>query len=78
MSSRDERDALITHLKRRNIQAIFHYSPLHLSAMGRKFGAQPDDAPIAASMGDRIVRLPFFTSMTQAEQTRVIDGVRSF
>lgn len=78
MTSAAERDALITHLGSRGIQALFHYSPLHLSPMGEKFGAQPEDCPIATSVSERIVRLPLFTSMTAAEQTRVIQAIRTF
>ncbi len=76
MPSLDERQALIAHLRSRGVQAIFHYVPLHQSAMGQTFG--PADCPVAESVANRIVRLPFFTTMTAAEQTRVIEAVRSF
>jgi len=76
MPSLDERQALIAHLRGRGVQAIFHYVPLHLSVMGQTFG--PADCPVTESVSDRLVRLPFFTSMTAAEQTRVIEAVRSF
>jgi dTDP-4-amino-4,6-dideoxygalactose transaminase len=78
MTSLDERQAMIAHLRSRGVQAIFHYVPLHLSAMGEKFGGRPGDCPVAESVSDRIVRLPFYTSMSVSEQTRVIEAVRSF
>lgn len=74
----DERQALITHLRHRGIQGIFHYIPLHTSAMGQQFGGRPGDCPVAESVSDRIVRLPFFSSLTEEQQMRVIDAVRSF
>jgi dTDP-4-amino-4,6-dideoxygalactose transaminase len=38
LPSLEVRQALIQHLKERGILAVFHYLPLHLSAMGRRFG----------------------------------------
>ena len=78
MPGLEERQALIAHLRDRGIQAIFHYIPLHASAMGKQFGGRPGDCPVAESISDRIVRLPFFSSLTEHEQMRVIDAVRSF
>lgn len=78
MPSADSRDALIAHLRRRQVQAVFHYVPLHLSEMGRRFGASPGDCPVAESVSGRLLRLPFFTSLAAGDQARVIDAVRSF
>ena len=78
MASLDERQALIAHLRDRGIQAIFHYIPLHTSAMGRQFGGRHGDCPVAESASDRTVRLPFFGSLTEEQQIRVIDAVRAF
>lgn len=78
MPSGQERDALIAHLKGRGIQAVFHYVPLHLSEMGRRLGGKPGDCPVTEAVSDRLVRLPFFTSLTPGEQTSVIDAVCSF
>ena len=78
MPSSEERDALIAHLRRRNVQAVFHYVPLHLSEMGRRFGGRPGDCPVSESISARLLRLPFFTSLEAEDQTRVIEAVRSF
>jgi dTDP-4-amino-4,6-dideoxygalactose transaminase len=72
------RTALIEHLGKRLIHAVFHYQPLHISDMGRRFGGRPGDCPVTEEVSDRLVRLPFFNGLTEAEQTRVIDGVVSF
>ena len=73
-----ERQALIAHLRDRGIQGIFHYIPLHASPMGQRFGGRPGDCPVAESVSDRVVRLPLFSSLTEEQQMRVIDAVRSF
>ena len=36
------------------------------------------DCPVAEDVSDRIVRLPFYTSMTEEEQERVIQAVLEF
>jgi dTDP-4-amino-4,6-dideoxygalactose transaminase len=78
MPSLRDRQGLIAHLKRRGILAVFHYLPLHLSEMGRKFGGNVGDCPVAELVADRLVRLPFYNDMTEAEQAEVIEAVRDF
>jgi dTDP-4-amino-4,6-dideoxygalactose transaminase len=72
------RKGLIDHLKRRGILSVFHYLPLHLSEMGVKFGGRPGQCPITESVCDRLLRLPFYNDLTEAEQSEVVEGVRSF
>ena len=78
LPSLDLRQKFIEHLKQRGIQAVFHYVPLHLSPMGRKFGYEAGACPATEDTSDRLVRLPFFNSMTALEQAVVIDAVRQF
>jgi dTDP-4-amino-4,6-dideoxygalactose transaminase len=72
------RQALLAHLKARGILGVFHYVPLHLSPMGKRFGAAPDGCPVAEYVSERIVRLPFHNRLTAAEQDQVIEAVREF
>jgi dTDP-4-amino-4,6-dideoxygalactose transaminase len=76
MPSQDARDGLIRHLKDRGILAVFHYVPLHLSPVGRRLGGKPGDCPVTEAIGGRLVRLPFFTDLSVADQAFVIDAVR--
>jgi dTDP-4-amino-4,6-dideoxygalactose transaminase len=78
MPSAAARTALIDHLGANGILAVFHYIPLHLSPMGRRLGGAPGDCPIAEDVSERIIRLPFYTDLTNDEQMNVIDLVRSF
>lgn len=78
LSSLDERQALIQHLKNCGIQSVFHYLPLHLSDMGREFGGKPGDCPVTESISDRLLRLPFFNDMSEAEQDTVIRAIHQF
>jgi dTDP-4-amino-4,6-dideoxygalactose transaminase len=75
MPTLERRTALIDHLRAEGIQAVFHYVPLHSSPMGKKFGGR--ECLVTESVSDRIVRLPFHTCLTDDDQSRVIDAVRS-
>jgi dTDP-4-amino-4,6-dideoxygalactose transaminase len=68
-----DRDHLIQQLALQGILAVFHYVPLDSSAMGQRFGSAP--CPVAADVSRRILRLPFYTGMTQSEQDDVIEAV---
>lgn len=78
MPSLAQRQGLIAHLKARGILSVFHYLPLHLSPMGRSFGGRAGDCPVTEDVSDRLVRLPFFNSLSEDEQDRVIRAVIEF
>jgi dTDP-4-amino-4,6-dideoxygalactose transaminase len=73
-----QRERFISHLEKQGILAVFHYLPLHVSAMGRKFGGKDGDCPVAESTAGRLVRLPFYNRLTEGEQGEVILAVKSF
>lgn len=72
------RQSLIAHLKGRGILAVFHYLPLHLSDMGLQFGGRPGDCPVTEDVSDRLLRLPFYNDLTEAEQASVVAAIREF
>ena len=78
LNSLDDRQALISHLKSQGILSVFHYVPLHLSDMGRKFGAQPGDCPLTENISERLLRLPFYNDLTEKELARVVSAVTQF
>lgn len=78
MRSLDERRRLIAHLRSQEINAVFHYVPLHRSAMAERLGAAGADCPVTDSVSDRLVRLPFFTDISEDEQLRVTQAIRAF
>jgi len=78
LPSLEERQALIQHLKGRGVSAVFHYLPLHLSPMGRSFGGQPGDCPVTEYISDRLLRLPFYNDLDDADQLHVIEGIKAF
>jgi dTDP-4-amino-4,6-dideoxygalactose transaminase len=74
----EARTELIRRLRERGILAVFHYLPLHLSPLGRSLGGREGECPVTEDVSDRLLRLPFFTAMTDAEQDEVIEAVVAF
>jgi dTDP-4-amino-4,6-dideoxygalactose transaminase len=66
------RQEFITGLKSRGILSVFHYLPLHSSPMGLSFGSRIGDCPVAEATSDRLVRLPFYNDLAEADQERIV------
>ncbi|MBK8532041.1 MAG: dTDP-4-amino-4,6-dideoxygalactose transaminase [Flavobacteriales bacterium] len=73
-----DRDRFIAHLADHRIKAVFHYLPLHLSEFAAQWGGGIGDCPVTESVSDRLVRLPFYTSLTEEDQDLVIRKVIEF
>jgi len=72
------RDKVLAWLRKNGIYAVFHYVPLHVAEMGRKFGYRIGDCPVTESFAPRLLRLPLFNSMTGAEQDFVINTLTRY
>ena len=68
------RDEFMQKMKEKNIGTGLHFRPAHLYPYYREqFGFKQGDFPHAEYAGKRIVSLPLFPSMTDAEHDRVLD-----
>lgn len=72
------RTALLDHLHALGVVATFHYVPLHSSPGGRRFGRTSGSCAGATSFAERIVRLPLWTGLPDADVDRVVDAVTGF
>jgi dTDP-4-amino-4,6-dideoxygalactose transaminase len=77
LPSLEHRQALIAHLRDREIAAVFHYTALNRSAMARDLGCEVS-CPVTESAADRLLRLPFYNQFSEADQARVIEAITSF
>jgi dTDP-4-amino-4,6-dideoxygalactose transaminase len=81
MPTSKARMKFITKLKEVGVTAVFHYLPLHRSlfAKKRELGAwskkQQAVCPVAERVSEKIVRLPYFTSMKEEIQLKVIKEI---
>jgi dTDP-4-amino-4,6-dideoxygalactose transaminase len=78
MPTLEDRQALIDHLKGHGILSVFHYLPLHLSKMGQHFRGRQGNCPITEMVSDRLVRFPFYNTITEIEQSRVVKAITEF
>ena len=76
--SLEERTALISFLKSRDILAVFHYVPLHSAPAGLKYGRFDGEDVYTTAESDKLVRLPLYYKLTAEDQAKVIAAVREF
>ena len=79
MPSLEARTEFIAGLKEKGVAAVFHYLPLNKSAYALQMASSGwlrTDCPVTEDVSDRIVRLPFYTSMSAEEQGRVLAEVK--
>ena len=74
LPSLEARSAFIDRLRAREIQAVFHYVPLHSAPFGRTAGRVSGTLAVTDDVSDRLVRLPLWLGLEE-HQDRVIDEV---
>ena len=74
----DERDALIAHLKKNDIMAVFHYVPLHSSPAGKRFGRFCGEDRYTTDTFSRLLRLPMYYGLKPEEVDRVCAAIDDF
>jgi dTDP-4-amino-4,6-dideoxygalactose transaminase len=75
LPSLDQRQAIMGYLKGLGINCVFHFLPLHLSEMGRRFGGKKGDCPVTEDMSDRLLRLPFYNELSEAHQEYIVEEI---
>ncbi len=78
LPSLETRQAFINTLRAQGVYSVFHYLPLHLSEMGIQFGGKAGDCPVTEDISDRLVRLPFYNTLSEDDQNRVVEAVLQF
>lgn len=73
-----ERSALIAYLKEHDVNAVFHYIPLHSAPAGLRFGRFHGEDRYTTVESERLVRLPLYYGLTEADRNAVIASVCAF
>jgi dTDP-4-amino-4,6-dideoxygalactose transaminase len=71
----ERRSEAIESLNQRDVTAVFHYIPLHSSPAGLRFGRAHGDMSVTDDASDRLLRLPLYVDMTEADTQRVIQAL---
>ncbi|SMO95910.1 dTDP-4-amino-4,6-dideoxygalactose transaminase [Gracilimonas mengyeensis] len=75
--SYEQRTELLSYLKEKKILAVFHYLSLHKSDF---FADKHDgrDLPMSDRYSDRLLRLPLYYDLTDAQQNYIIRSIKRF
>jgi len=72
-----DRGAFIAALEARDINAVFHYVPLHSAPAGIRYGRAHGALTVTDDLSARLVRLPLWSGMTDDEVARVAAAVEA-
>jgi dTDP-4-amino-4,6-dideoxygalactose transaminase len=73
----NERRKLINYLNQKEVQAVFHYQPLHKSQYFKnKYTGDP--LVNCDRFGECLVRLPFFYELTESQQAHITKEIQQF
>lgn len=72
-----DRKRVLEEMKRNGVHALFHYVPLHSSPAGQRYGRFHGDLKNTDQLSERIIRLPIWIGMSESDQTRVVDSLKS-
>jgi dTDP-4-amino-4,6-dideoxygalactose transaminase len=73
LSPEIDRQIVLDQLKNNGIHAVFHYIPLHSSPAGMRFGRAHGDLSLTTSLSQRLLRLPIWVGLSEAQQQRVCE-----
>ena len=74
----DERTRLIDFLKENNINAVFHYIPLHSAEAGLKFGRFHGEDKYTTKESERLLRLPLYYRLKEEDVKYVTSKIKEF
>ncbi len=71
------RQKILDQYKRNDIWSVFHYVPLHSSPAGQRYGRAQGTLQVTINHSDQLVRLPLWVGITQQQQEKVVDVLKS-
>lgn len=73
LASDIDRQPVLNNLKLNGIDTVFHYVPLHSSPAGKRYGRVHGELNITHRHSERLIRLPMWVGLTEAQQDRVVE-----
>ncbi|MGJ0338616.1 dTDP-4-amino-4,6-dideoxygalactose transaminase [Aliarcobacter cryaerophilus] len=74
----EERTALLDYLKENDINAVFHYVPLHSAPAGMKFGRFDGVDIFTTNESERLIRLPMYYGLSDNEINKICEVIDEF
>jgi len=66
------RNAVLNLMKQKEINAVFHYVPLHFSFAGQRYGRVSGKLSNTNSLSERLICLPLWLGLTEFQQSNII------
>ena len=78
LKDNDERSAMIEHLKKNGVFAVFHYVPLHSAIAAKSKSRFSGEDKYTTIESERLLRLPLYYGMSKSDCSRVVSAVNRF
>ena len=70
-----DRQVVLSKLLQEEINAVFHYVPLHSSPAGERYGRIHGQMTVTDTQSQRLLRLPLWVGLTENQQGKVVDAL---
>ena len=74
----EERTKVIDYLKSNEINAVFHYVPLHSAPAGKQCGRFHGEDKYTTRESERLIRLPMYYGLTEDDLCYVAEKVKEY
>jgi dTDP-4-amino-4,6-dideoxygalactose transaminase len=68
-----DRQMVLSELKRNEVNAVFHYVPLHSSPGGKKHGRAHGELDVTVKQSERLIRLPLWLGLSSQQQEKIVE-----
>lgn len=72
-----DRHAVLSAFRAADISSVFHYVPLHTAPAGRRYGRAHGELVHTERLSERLVRLPLWVGLENAQQDKVVQTLES-
>ncbi len=69
----EDKNYVLAELNAREVNAVFHFVPLHTSRGGLRFGRVAGPLPNTETTAQRLIRLPLWSGMSESQALRVVE-----
>jgi len=77
LNQKINRNMVLSSMSDAGVNAVFHYVPLHSSPAGERFGRTSGELDVTNTHSKRLIRLPLWIGISEAEQNRVVTVLES-
>ena len=71
-----DRNALLNNLKKKGVNTVFHYVPLHSSSAGQHYGRVSGELKNTNELSERIIRIPLWVGLEKEDRRIVTKSLR--